>query len=290
MSCQGEQMKLSQVLPIVVMSASGMAAAQDYPSKAVRIVVPFQAGGTTDVIARALAPPLSKALGQNVVVENRPGANTVIGAELVVRAPADGNALLFMAPSFTINPFVQAKLPFDPLKDFSGVTRLVYNPLIICVHLAAREVGQGVGRARARARANDVGDRQRGWRRAHRRRAFRRADQHDRRSFVSAPAVTSVLRADMLVGNMPIACRRIRQDAAVVNIGDTVETCRTSHHRGIGYPGFEAINWFGAVRRSGTPRNAIDRLSRFDVHSSSRGQRGAGQDRHGRLAHECGRF
>src|SRR5688572_29805462 len=121
-------------LVAVAALAAPVAVAQDFPSRPVRVVVPFPAAGTTDTVARTIAPPLSRALGQSVVIENRPGGNTVIGAELVVRAPADGHTLLFMAPSFTINPFVQARLPFDPLKDFSGVTRLVYNPLIICTH------------------------------------------------------------------------------------------------------------------------------------------------------------
>jgi tripartite-type tricarboxylate transporter receptor subunit TctC len=134
---------------VTLMAAS--AAAQEFPAKALRIVVPFPAGGTTDNVARALTTPLAKIFGQSVVVENRPGANTVIGAELVLRAPADGHTLFFMAPSFTINPFVQAKLPFDPLKDFSGVTRLVFNPLIICAHpsLPVKNVKELVALARA---------------------------------------------------------------------------------------------------------------------------------------------
>ena len=114
--------------------------------------MPFPAAGTTDTVARALVTPLSKALGQSVVVENRPGANTVIGAELVLRAPADGHTLLFMAPSFTINPFVQSKLPFDPMKDFTGVTRLVYQPAHhLRAPVAAGEEREGAGRAGARA-------------------------------------------------------------------------------------------------------------------------------------------
>src|SRR5688572_11043092 len=115
----------ARILAAATVVAVHGAVAQDFPSKTVRFVVPFPAAGTTDTIARAVAPPLTKALGQSVVIENRPGANTVIGAELVARAPADGHTLLFMAPSFTINPFVQSKLSFDPLKDFSGITRLV---------------------------------------------------------------------------------------------------------------------------------------------------------------------
>lgn len=272
MSRDGADLKFRQWLPVAVLLAAGVAAAQDYPTKAVRIVVPFPAGGTTDVIARALAPPLSKTLGQSVIVENRPGANTVIGAELVVRAPADGHALLFMAPSFTINPFVQAKLPFDPLKDFAGVTRLVYNPLIICVHpsLPVKTVKELVALARARpaeltwAIASVIGGGRIGGE------MFLDVARINMTAVPfggGAPAVTSVLggHTSMLVGNMldcapyvesgrmrPIAVTSATRSGTLPNVPTIGES---------GYPGFEVINWFGAVVRSGTPRNAIDRLS-----------------------------
>lgn len=265
-------MKARRPLSIITLLAAGVASAQDYPSKAVRIVVPFPAGGTTDVIARALAPPLSKALGQSVIVENRTGANTVIGAELVVRAPADGHALLFMAPSFTINPFVQAKLPFDPLKDFAGVTRLVYNPLIICVHpsLPVKTTKELVALARSRpgeltwAIASVIGGGRIG--------GEMFLDVARIKMTVvpfggGAPAVTSVLggHTSMLIGNMldcapyvesgrmrPIAVTSARRADTLPNVPTIAES---------GYPGFEVINWFGAVARSGTPRAVVERLS-----------------------------
>ena len=106
---------------------SGAVLAQDYPNRAIRFLVPFPAGGQTDTLARVLAAPLSKTLGQNIVIENRTGANTVIGTEQVFRAPADGYNVLFMATSFTVNPFAHSKLPYDALKDFTGVTRLIHN-------------------------------------------------------------------------------------------------------------------------------------------------------------------
>lgn len=265
-------MKLSQWVPILAMAAVATAAAQDYPSKAVRIIVPFQPGGTTDLVARALAPPLSKALGQPVVVENRPGANTVIGAELVARAPADAHTVLFMAPSFTINPFVQAKLPFDPMKDFSAVTRLIYNPLIICVHpsLPARTVKELVALARARpgeltwAIASVIGGGRIG--------GEMLMDVARIKMTVvpyggGAPAVTAVLggHTSMLIGNMldctpyvesgrmrPIAVTSAKRSETLPNVPTVAES---------GYPGFDVVNWFGAVVRAGAPRAAIERLS-----------------------------
>jgi tripartite-type tricarboxylate transporter receptor subunit TctC len=265
-------MRACSMLTVAALLAAGAAAAQEFPTKTIRIVVPFQAGGTTDVIARALAPALSKTLGQSVVVENRPGANTIIGAELVLRAPPDGHAMLFMAPSFTINPFVQAKLPFDPLKDFAGVTLLVSNPLIICAHpsLPARNVKELVALSKKRpgeltwAVASIVGGGRIGGE------LFKTATGVDMTVVPyggGAPAVTAVLggHTTLLVGNMldcapyvasgrmrPIAVTSAKRSERLPDVPTVAEQ---------GYPGFDAINWFGAVVRSGTPRGAIERLS-----------------------------
>jgi tripartite-type tricarboxylate transporter receptor subunit TctC len=95
---------------------------------------------------------MARALGQNILIESRPGANTVIGTELLVRAPANGYSALVIAPSFTVNPFVHSKLPYDTPRDFSGVTRMVYNPLIICAHptLPAKNIQELVQLAKKR--------------------------------------------------------------------------------------------------------------------------------------------
>ncbi|MGH8701695.1 MAG: Bug family tripartite tricarboxylate transporter substrate binding protein [Burkholderiales bacterium] len=107
---------------------------QTYSSKPLRLIAPFPAGGTLDTIARTLARPLSRALGQNVIVENRPGGTGVIGVELVARAPADGHTFLMMGTAFTTNAAVRLKLPYDPLKDFAGVARIASNPMLVSVH------------------------------------------------------------------------------------------------------------------------------------------------------------
>jgi len=259
-------------LAAATLLSGGAALAQEFPSKAVRLLIPFPPAGTTDTIGRALATPLTKALGQSVIIENRPGANTVIGAELVLRAPADGHTLLFMAPSFTINPFVQAKLSFDPLKDFTGVTRLVYNPLIICVHpsLPVRTVKELVALARARpgeltwAIASIIGGGRIGGE------MFKDAAKIDMTVVPyggGAPALTAVLggHTSMLIGNMldcsqHVASGRIRPIAVTsATRSETLPDVPTVAESG--YPGFEATNWFGAVVRSGTPRSTIDRLN-----------------------------
>ena len=126
--------------------------AQDFPSRTIRFVVPFPPGGATDIMARALSPHLNRAFAQSVVVDNRSGGNTVIGTEVVFRAPADGHTLLVVAPSITINPFVRSKLPYDTAKDFVGVARLALSPITISVHpsVPVKDVAQLVALARAK--------------------------------------------------------------------------------------------------------------------------------------------
>lgn len=110
-------------------ASSAMAA---YPEKPITLVVPYPAGGATDTLARKLAEPLSKALGQNVLVENKAGAGTAIGAAAVARSPADGYALLISSnTTFTVNPALKSKLQYDPAKDFEGIGVIGTSPLVL---------------------------------------------------------------------------------------------------------------------------------------------------------------
>ena len=112
----------------------GAAQAQPFPNKAVRLVVPFAAGGSTDVIARILAPRMAEAWGQQVIVENRPGGNTTIGTEIVARAAPDGHTLLVTPAPFTVVPSVMTKLPYDPVKDFEPILLINTTPMGLVVH------------------------------------------------------------------------------------------------------------------------------------------------------------
>ncbi|MEI6720598.1 MAG: tripartite tricarboxylate transporter substrate binding protein [Betaproteobacteria bacterium] len=113
--------------------AAPCARAQPYPTKPVRWVAPFAPGGTSDIVARAVAQKLSIALGQQVVIENRPGAGGNIAADSVARAPADGYTLLTGFPGLAINPSLYAKLTYDPLKDLAPVTLMTAAPLALVV-------------------------------------------------------------------------------------------------------------------------------------------------------------
>lgn len=112
---------------------AAVAVAQDYPRRPLQFVVPYPAGGSSDVQARIIAQGLSDRIGQPVIVENRPGASAVIGTRFVASQPADGHTLLFAAPPFLIAPHTQANVLYDPQKDFVGVSVLTRAPMVIAV-------------------------------------------------------------------------------------------------------------------------------------------------------------
>ena len=113
---------------------AGGAVAQTYPAKPIRIVVPFAPGGASDVLARLVGQKLSERLGQPVVVENKPGATTTLGAAEVAKAPADGYTLMLAPAPFVIAPLMYQKLAYDAAKDFTGIALLASSPLILTVH------------------------------------------------------------------------------------------------------------------------------------------------------------
>ncbi len=145
--------KFARALGGVTMLAFACAGyAQQWPSKPIRIVVPFTPAGSVDVAARALQTPLSKALNQSVVVDNRPGASTMIGTEYVAKAPADGHTILIAGFTFIANAVLRTKLPFDAQKDFVGVARIGADPYIISVHpsLPVKTINDMIAFARTR--------------------------------------------------------------------------------------------------------------------------------------------
>jgi len=111
--------------------ASSVVLAQTYPSRHITLIIPFAAGGSNDIVGRAIGKKLSEAWGQPVVVENRPGAGGVIGASVVAAAPPDGYTLLLVSSTFTINPAIKKSMPFDTLKDFTPVAFIARSPLLV---------------------------------------------------------------------------------------------------------------------------------------------------------------
>ncbi len=126
--------------------------AQSYPSKPIRLIVPFPAGGPTDVTARIISPKISEALGQNVIVENRGGASSIIGSDLVAKSPPDGYTLLNCTVTNTINVSLIPKIPYDMVRDFDPVGQLFITTSILTAHpsLPAKSVKELIALAKAR--------------------------------------------------------------------------------------------------------------------------------------------
>src|SRR5690348_3615063 len=116
-------------------AVAGYAAAQGWPTKPIKVIVPYPPGGTSDILARALGPGMQAAFGQPWVVENKPGATGNVGADFVAKSPADGYTLLLAdIGSLAIAPSVVTSLPFDPVKDFAPVVMVAYSPHLLVVH------------------------------------------------------------------------------------------------------------------------------------------------------------
>src|SRR5919109_4336905 len=127
-------LEMLRTLLLFICAAVLPAAAQDYPAKPIHIIVGYAAGGGNDIIVRVMQPEMSKGLGQPVIVENKPGAQSIIAAEYAARAAPDGYTI-FMGPSgpMTINPATYTKLPYDAMRDFAPVSLICQFPLIVAV-------------------------------------------------------------------------------------------------------------------------------------------------------------
>jgi tripartite-type tricarboxylate transporter receptor subunit TctC len=252
----------------------GSATAQTYPVKPVRFIVPFPPGGGNDTIARLVAQKLSAAIGQQVLVDNRPGAGGTIGAEAAARAPADGYTM-FLAGVAThgINPNIRRKLPYDALKDFEAVSLIASAPLLVVVHpsLPVRNVKDLIALAKGRAgqvnyASNGAGgsshlavelfDMMAGVKMTHIPYKGLSLAMTDLLSgevqvmFSSAVAMLPQVKAGRL---RAIAMTGAKRSAAIPDIPTVAES---------GLPGYETGSWYGVVVPRGTPRIAIDRLSR----------------------------
>jgi len=124
----GSDLKVTTAIRLLFAGVAALtaaaAAAQTYPVKPVRIVNPFSPGGSLDLVARTLAKSMSAELGQQVIVDNRPGAGGTIGVDLVAKSPLDGYTLLAVQSSITINPSLQKNIPYDPVRDFAPISKI----------------------------------------------------------------------------------------------------------------------------------------------------------------------
>jgi tripartite-type tricarboxylate transporter receptor subunit TctC len=260
---------------LALVTAAGGAHAQSgaaFPSKPMRIVVGYAAGGPNDIVARALAQKLTEALGQQVVVDNRPGADGIIGTDLVAKSPPDGHTLALVSPSHTINPAVQTKLPYDPIRDFSPVTLAAAGPTLLLVHpsLPVKSVKELVAFAKARPGELHYGSSGAGGT-LHLAGELLRSRTGIDISHVPYKGVAPAT-IDLLAGQISLMFNPIVAALPHVKGGKLRPLAVTSTKRtGLlpelptmeeaGVSDFEVVIWYGLLAPAKTPRAAVDRLN-----------------------------
>ncbi len=252
----------------------GLAAAQGaFPSKTITIIVPFAAGGTTDILARVVAQGMGAELGQPVVVDNRAGAGGNIGGQLAARAPADGYTL-FMGTVGThaINAALYKKMPFDPIKDFAPLTRVANVPNLLVANPAQpfKTVQELIAYAKANPGKINFGSSGSGSSIHLSGELFKSMAKVDMQHVPykgSAPAVTDLLgnQIAIMFDNMPSAIQHVRSGKlraiAVTTAKRSPELPDVPTIAEAGVPGYEATSWFGMFAPAGTPAPVVAKLN-----------------------------
>jgi len=247
--------------------------APSYPAKPIRVVVPFAPGGITDILARALGQRLAEAWGQQVVVENRPGANSQVGAEVVARAAPDGYTLMVSADTtFVMNPHLYGKVTYDALADFVPVSGLGISPQALVVHpgVPAVDVNGLVGLARTKPGELNYGTFGIGSS-GHLNIELLQSMTGTKFTAVhykgAAPALTDVIggHIQMMIVSIGLVTQPWQAgQLKVLGFGSTARIAQFPDVPTIaesGLPGYEAASWYGLVAPHGTPREIVDKLS-----------------------------
>ena len=251
---------------------TGVAHAQvNYPTRAVRLIVPSSPGGGTDISARILAPQLTQFLGQQVVVENRPGAGTMIGGEAVARAAPDGYTLLMGISTLAINPAMYKKVPYDALKDLAPISQAVAlsNVLVIHPSLPSRNLKEFIAFARARPGQINFAS------------AGVGTSPHLSMELFLVLANLNMLHVpykgsgpgvtDLIAGHVPVMMPNMLSAQPHIKSGRIRALGVTGTKRApgaddiptiaeAGLPGYEAVQWYGVLAPAATPRDIITKL------------------------------
>ena len=256
---------------VALLVAPAIAAAQNYPTRTIRIIVPYAPGGSTDVVLRILAPRLSEDLGQSVVVENRPGGSSTIGLDLAAKSPPDGHTWGVPNITFGANPSLIKKMPFDSEKDLVPVSLISVVTMVLSVHpsVPARSVKELIALARARpgelnfgsagnASANHLATakfmQQTGTRLVHvpykggGPAVISLVSGETSILFATIPSAIQHLQSGRLRG---LAVSRSQRNPALPEVPTVAEA---------GVPGFEAIEWNGVMVAAGTPPAIVKRM------------------------------
>ena len=246
--------------------------AQNYPSRPIRLIIPFSPGGATDVPGRILAQKLSEGFGQQVVVDNRPGAGSTIGTDLAAKSPADGYTLLLTATPFVISAGLYKHLPYDPLKDFAPVMQIGSAPNVLVVHpsLPAKSVRELIALARAQPDKIDFASSGNGGAQ-HLFGVLFMSLANIRLTHIpykgSAPATTDLISGQVSVGFPGIAIALPQSKAGRLRSLAVTSAQRSPQMPDVpsiaeaGVPGYEATLWLGVAAPQATPKVIIDLLN-----------------------------
>ena len=266
------RMGWASLVALLLVASTFSAGAQSYPTQTIRLIVPFPAGGSNDVMGRLLAPHLEKALGQTVIVDNRPAAAGQVGTEAVARATPDGHTLLLVASSHTVQPAVNPKLPYNTEKDFAPITLVNTNAMFFFVHpsVPANTLAEFVALAKKEPgkynyASPGVGSQTQLTIELLMRRTGIKLQHIPYRG--GAPAVKAMLSGEthftMLAPNVIFPHIEAGKIRAIAN-GDRKRHPRlpdlaTTAEQG--FKGLEAIQWVGIFAPAGTPKPVVARLN-----------------------------
>ncbi len=264
---------LAALLAALLPLAGGLAHAQQYPARAVRIIVPFTAGGPTDIVARLLAQRLSESMGQQFIVDNRAGGGGTIGAQAAARSAPDGHTLyLGGITSLAMAPHTHGKLPYDPFKDFAPITTLTIQPVMLMVHpvLPARSVKEFIALAKAKPGALDYASSGIGGS-GHLAGELFKAVAGIRMEHVpyksAAPALTDLVagQVQVMFGTLLAAVPHIRNEklrgVALTGPKRVEALPQVPTFRESGVANFDASSWNCMMAPAGTPEPIITRLN-----------------------------
>ena len=266
------------LLPVLLTAVADLAGAQTYPTRPIRAIVPFAPGGATDAVMRMIGPRLGENLGQQVVVENRPGGAATIGMDNVAKSPADGYTLGVANLTFSINPILFRKMPYDSDRDFTLVSHITNVPFVLSVHpsVPVKSVKELIALAKARPGALNYSSSGQASATQMATELFKLLTGTDMVHVPftgGGPALVSVLSGEVSVylGSIPallphmnsgrlraLGVTTMKRDPAIPDIPTVAEA---------GVPGYQAAEWQGIVVRAGTPAAIVTRLNQELVKS-----------------------
>ncbi len=255
-----------------LLAASTFAQAQTFPSKPIRMVVGFPAGGTTDIMARAIGAKMGERMNQQVIIDNRPGASGIIGADIIAKARPDGYTLLMSSSTHGTNLNLYSKLPYDTVKDFAPVALVATTPYVLVVHpsIPAQSVSELITYVKARPGMLSFASSSNGTAQHLAGELLKRSAGIDMQHVPYKG--TGALLPDLLAGRVPLAFENVMVMTPYIKAGTLRPLAVTSAKRSAvlpdvmtmaeaGMPKFEVIGWFGIYTTAGTPPETIKLLN-----------------------------